>query len=75
MNGEVGGVTETSLSTMDYENQEGQVTWRGASMTAGENSTHLYRTMWLSRLNDEEGQTSSKRIYVAWPIPGLHAKA
>jgi len=49
-------VTEASLSTTHYETRAGQITWRGASMTAGKEFNTFISNDVASRLNDEEGQ-------------------
>jgi hypothetical protein len=50
-------VTETSLSTMNYEAQDGLVTWRGVSMADGDTFNAFMANDVASRLNDVDGRS------------------
>ena len=49
-------MTETTLSTMNYEAQDGQVSWRGISMADGDEFNTFMVNGVAARLNDEEGR-------------------
>ena len=50
-------MTGPVLTTVSYENQNGQVFWRGVSMVDGDGFNTFMTSNVASRLHDEEGRT------------------
>ena len=50
-------MTESALAAVSYENQHGQVSWRGVSMEDGKGFNTFMTNDVASRLHDEEGRT------------------
>ncbi len=62
---------ESALTTINYEGQDRQVSWRGVSMEDDDEFNSFMSNDVLSRLHDEEGTAEFKRYLRELPSTGF----